>query len=143
MKVYSYDAQGNFIESFDAQVDQLESKKKGAQVFLLPANATFVAPGKAKVSTNRMVWNGRSWIETEPPLIAEEVVEQEEPPRVTPPTEDQLKEQAELEAKMQETSKQVGALRKKLMSVRAEGITAKNAPAVLAELIDLLDLVLG
>lgn len=139
MKIYSYDAQGNFVEAFEAQLDQLESKKKGSQVFLLPANATFVAPGKPKVATNRMVWNGRSWIETEPaPDAVFEIPDPNESVRVKPPTEAELKEQAELEEKMQQTLEKAGALRKKLLSVRAEGITAKNAPTVLADLIDLV-----
>ena len=137
MKIYSYDAQGNFVEAFEAQLDQLESKKKGVPIYLLPANATFVAPGKPKSATNKMVWNGKSWIETPPPAGVVEVVQESEV-TVKEPTKEELDARADWDAKVQAVQAKQAVLREKLMSARKEGITAKNAPAVLSDLIDLV-----
>ena len=43
-----------------AQLDPLETKVQGQNVYMLPANATFTAPPEAK-DGYALVWNGTAW----------------------------------------------------------------------------------
>lgn len=59
--VYHYDDQGVFVGSTEARKDPLESIKQGADVFLLPAYATFVSPPEGTLpENNKYRWTG-SW----------------------------------------------------------------------------------
>ncbi len=61
MKVYLYDEiTKEFIMEEDAHIDPLETKKKGENVYLLPANATFKEPMQAKEGF-KIVFNGKDW----------------------------------------------------------------------------------
>lgn len=61
MKVYLYDEiTKEFIMEEDAHIDPLETKKKGKNVYLLPANATFKEPMQAKEGF-KIVFNGKEW----------------------------------------------------------------------------------
>lgn len=61
MQYYSYTADTNeFIGQGTAQLDPLESKKQGHEVWLLPKNATFAAPLDEKDGFAR-IWNGTAW----------------------------------------------------------------------------------
>lgn len=61
MDYYSYDGEtGEYIGKYPAQRDQLETTARGTDVWLLPVNATFMAPPSAKSGTVA-VWNGTAW----------------------------------------------------------------------------------
>lgn len=47
-----------------AQLDPLETKKRGESVYLLPANSTFVAPTEKREGF-AFIWNGSEWKEIE------------------------------------------------------------------------------
>lgn len=60
MKTYHYDEHTKeYTHSEKAFLDPLESKKEGSPVYLLPANATFVAPTPQDGYAS--VWNGEAW----------------------------------------------------------------------------------
>lgn len=60
MKTYHYDEHTKeYTHSEEAFLDPLESKKEGSPVYLLPANATFVAPTPQDGYAS--VWNGEAW----------------------------------------------------------------------------------
>lgn len=61
MQYYSYTADTKeYIGKGLAQLDPLESKKQGREIWLLPKNATFTAPPEEKDGFAR-VWNGTAW----------------------------------------------------------------------------------
>ena len=65
MNVYKYKADTKeYIGTEAAQLDPLETKKAGKNIYLLPANATFTEP-PAKKEGFAMVWGGESWKEVE------------------------------------------------------------------------------
>lgn len=77
MKVYLYDEiTKEFIMEEDAHIDPLETKKKGENVYLLPANATFKEPMQAKEGF-KIVFNGKEWEYQE--IKVEEIPEEKEP----------------------------------------------------------------
>jgi len=61
MNIYDYDPDtGEYLGSRVAQLDPLVTKEKGEAVFLVPANATIIAPPSFK--KNQMaVFDGESW----------------------------------------------------------------------------------
>lgn len=60
MLTYYYDEHTKeYTHSEEAFLDPLESKKEGSPVYLLPANATFVAPTPQDGYAS--VWNGEAW----------------------------------------------------------------------------------
>lgn len=65
-----------FISEVNAQIDPLETKKKGENVYLLPANATFKEPMQAKEGF-KIVFNGNGWEYQE--IKVEEIPEEKEP----------------------------------------------------------------
>ena len=65
MNVYRYDKKTKeYIETEEAHLDPLETKKQGKNIYLLPANATFTEPPEAQESFAR-VWNGTAWEQVE------------------------------------------------------------------------------
>lgn len=65
MNVYRYDElTKEYIGYEEALLDPLETDLKGENVYLLPANATFIEPPEAQESFAR-VWNGEAWQEVE------------------------------------------------------------------------------
>ena len=61
MDYYSYDDKtGEYMGKYPAQRDKLETKARGADVWLLPANATFLPPPFAADGTVPF-WNGTAW----------------------------------------------------------------------------------
>lgn len=65
MNVYKYSEETKeYVGTETAQLDPLETKKAGKNIYLLPANATFTAPPATKEGF-AMVWNGESWQEAE------------------------------------------------------------------------------
>lgn len=65
MNVYKYNEDTKeYIGTEAAQLDPLETKLQGKNIYLLPANATFTAPPTAKEGF-AMVWNGKEWQEAE------------------------------------------------------------------------------
>lgn len=136
MKVYSFDSEGLLVDSREAQLDQLESKKAGKEVYLLPGNATFVTPGAPKKGFVQR-WTGKGWVEQEIPAE----VKPEPPPEFKPPEAEPVPEVdpevlAETAKKLQELQAKAEALREKLIKAKASGITSKNSPEVLADLIE-------
>lgn len=78
MKVYLYDEiTKEFIMEEDAHIDPLETKKKGENVYLLPANATFKEPMQAKEGF-KIVFNGNVWEYQEIKIEVEETPEEKE-----------------------------------------------------------------
>lgn len=64
MKTYTYDEKTKeFKSSQEALVDPLETEKQGKPVYLLPANATFVAPDTKAGCVP--VWDGTAWKQVE------------------------------------------------------------------------------
>lgn len=61
MKAYSFDNSGIFIGEYECQRDPIRSQKDGADRYLVPANATLIAPPDFDESTQCAVWNGSSW----------------------------------------------------------------------------------
>lgn len=79
MKAYLYDEETKeFITEVNAQIDPLETKKKGGNVYLLPANATFKEPMQAKEGF-KIVFNGNGWEYQEIKVEVEEIPEEKEP----------------------------------------------------------------
>lgn len=77
MKAYLYNEKTKeFISEVNAQIDPLETKKKGENVYLLPANATFKEPMQAKEGF-KIVFNGNGWEYQE--IKVEEIPEEKEP----------------------------------------------------------------
>ena len=64
MNVYRYDDNGEYIGTEEALLDPLETELQGENVYLLPANATFIEPPEAQESFAR-VWNGEAWEQVE------------------------------------------------------------------------------
>ena len=65
MNVYKYDEEmKEYIETEEAHLDPLETKKQGKNIYLLPANATLTEPPEAQESFAR-VWNGTAWEQVE------------------------------------------------------------------------------
>lgn len=61
MKAYSYNAAGQYIGEVACQIDPVQSKKTGQEVYLLPANATYIEPPGYDSGTHIPVWNGDLW----------------------------------------------------------------------------------
>ena len=62
MKYYSYDAETKvYINSFNARKDPLESSIQGKDVWLLPANATFITPPEMP-SGYTCIWQDNAWV---------------------------------------------------------------------------------
>lgn len=79
MRVYLYDEiTKEFIMEEDAHIDPLETKKKGENVYLLPANATFKEPPQEKEGF-KIVFNGNVWEYQEIKIEVEEIPEEKEP----------------------------------------------------------------
>ena len=73
MKAHLYDEKTKeFISEIEAQLDPLESKKAKKDIWLLPADCTFMKPPAEKEGF-KIKWNGNSWeyeeiaVEPEPP----------------------------------------------------------------------------
>lgn len=59
MLVYKFDEKGLFIGIDETELDPLESKLQGKEIYLLPPNATFDAPEEKEGFAS--VWNGEKW----------------------------------------------------------------------------------
>lgn len=77
MKAYRYNENKIFQCEIEAQIDPLESKKQGHEIWLLPADSTFKEPLQPKEGFN-VVFNGENW-------------EYDEIPAPPEPTEDEKK----------------------------------------------------
>lgn len=65
MNVYKYNEDTKeYIGIEAAQLDPLETKKAGKNIYLLPANATFTVPPAEKEGF-AVVWNGEAWEQVE------------------------------------------------------------------------------
>lgn len=60
MKIYNYNASGFFICETDADIDPLESKKNGENVYLIPAYATNIKPPDITVN-QRLIFVDNAW----------------------------------------------------------------------------------
>ena len=75
MKAYLYDEKTKeFISEIEAQLDPLESKKANKEIWLLPADCTFMKPPAEKEGF-KIKWNGEAWGYEEIPV--------QEPPEPT------------------------------------------------------------
>lgn len=65
MNVYKYDEKTKeFIGTEEALLDPLETELQGENVYLLPANATFIEPTEEQEGYVN-VWNGKTWEQVE------------------------------------------------------------------------------
>lgn len=63
MLVYKFDEKGVFVGSEKTEIDPLESKLRGKDIYLLPPNATFTAPESKDGFAP--VWDGEKWNQVE------------------------------------------------------------------------------
>jgi len=75
MIAYRYDDNGIFIAEMQCQIDPLETKKAGKDIFLIPANCTLIQPLESKEGFN-VVWDGNKWEYAEIPQ-KQEIIERE------------------------------------------------------------------
>lgn len=61
MKAYIYDSQGYFEREDVAQIDPLETKTAGREIFIMPANSIDIEPPPEKDGF-KIKWNGSEWI---------------------------------------------------------------------------------
>lgn len=93
MKIYHYDrATGIYIGESQARLDPLETSKQEANVYLLPAHATFTAPPKISDGMQAVFVSGKWNLEDIPKPL--------EPVKQPEPTEEEIKA-VELETKIQ------------------------------------------
>lgn len=59
MIVYKFDEKGLFVGTDETELDPLESKLQGKEIYLLPPNATFAAPEEKEGFAP--VWDGEKW----------------------------------------------------------------------------------
>ena len=58
MKAYIYNRENfHFMSDYNCQLDQLESKKQGKEIYLLPADATWIKPDDFNIETQYAKWN--------------------------------------------------------------------------------------
>lgn len=74
MKAYLYDEKTKeFISEIKAQIDPIETKAAGREIFIMPANSTETVPPEEKDGF-KIKWNGSEW-------IYEEIQTEKEEPR--------------------------------------------------------------
>ena len=61
MKAYIYNSQKYFEREDVAQIDPLESKAEGREIFIMPANSTEIEP-PAEKDGFKIKWSGSEWI---------------------------------------------------------------------------------
>ena len=61
MKAYIYNSKGYFEREDVAQIDPLETKAAGREIFIMPANSTETKPPEEKDGF-KIKWNGSEWI---------------------------------------------------------------------------------
>lgn len=91
-KAFRYDDNRYFEEAVDCQIDPLATKQLGKEVYLLPANSTFLEPLPEKVGF-KVKFSGNGWeYEEIPPL-----------PEIPEPTPEELKQNEiwELKSKLE------------------------------------------
>ena len=97
MLAYIYDEETKYyVGQQECQLDPLESKIAGHDVWLLPANCTWEEPLDDKEGY-KVKWNGSSWEYEEIPI----------PPEPEPPTLDEVKEKKIIELKTIRDTKEV------------------------------------
>lgn len=70
-KAYLFDNVGYFVAEGIAQIDPLETKAAGREIFIMPANSTEIEPPHEKDGF-KIKWNGSEWIYEEIPTEKEE-----------------------------------------------------------------------
>lgn len=96
MNAYKYDANGKYIGRVECQLDPLETKKAGKEIYLIPANSTTIEPPPEK-SGYDIMWKGTAWAYEKIPV----------PPEPEPPTLDELKAEKIMELKGIRDAKEV------------------------------------
>ena len=131
MLVYMYNNDKKFIGSRMAQIDPVQTKKQGKEIYLMPANATIVPPLASKDGFY-IVWNGLSWEYQEKPKPQE--------PEPYVPTEEDLKRNrmGEIQARLNELSQDfiqasIGAIIVDLEDRKTEFKTLHNELRTLLE----------
>lgn len=70
-KAYMFDDAGYFVGESISQIDPLETKSAGREIFIMPANSTETEPPAEKEGF-KIKWNGTKWIYEEIPTEKEE-----------------------------------------------------------------------
>lgn len=60
MVVYIYDNNKKYIGTRQAQIDPLETKKQGKEIYIMPANSTTIKPLELK-DGYEIIWNSSNW----------------------------------------------------------------------------------
>ena len=140
MKVHAFDNEGFLTASFDAQVDQLESKARGQTVYLVPPYAT-VKPPPAKLAKGEAAqWNGRDWVVSKTGPKVKELKDPNERNRVNPEATQGPERDPKIDEQLKARYERVLQIRENLKTARTDGITDRNLRDVLK---DLVELVLG
>lgn len=61
MIAYAYNDDGRYAGTVTCQKDPVRSKREERDVYLLPANATLIAPPEFDPATQNAVWDGEAW----------------------------------------------------------------------------------
>lgn len=64
MIAYLFNENGEFKYHYECQLDPLESKAQGKDIYLQPANSTFVEP-PVVAENHKAIWNGEQWIDVD------------------------------------------------------------------------------
>lgn len=94
-RAYLFDNAGYFAGEGIVQIDPLETKAAGREIFIMPANSTEIEPLPEKDGF-KIKWNGSAW-------VYEEIPDESVPEHA--PTEEELKQQRlfELKGKLYQT----------------------------------------
>lgn len=72
MKIYNFDDKGVFTDSSEAILDELETQIQEEKKYLLPKNATFIAPNiEYDPSIENIIFDGTGWIKQDKTLSGE------------------------------------------------------------------------
>ena len=61
MIAYAYNDNGLYVGTVNCQKDPVRSKREGKDIYLLPANATLVAPPEFDSVSQTAIWDGDAW----------------------------------------------------------------------------------
>lgn len=97
MVVYIYDSDKKYIGTRQAQLNPIQTKKQGKEIYLMPANSTTIEPPEFK-DGYEIIWNGSNWEYQEIPKPQE--------PEPYVPTEEDLKRNrmGEIQSRLNELS---------------------------------------
>jgi hypothetical protein len=88
MKAYSFDEFGLYQGKVECQLDKLESKLQGKEIYLLPARATKIEP-PILAEDEQAKFDGSQWLKEKKPVKPIDTVD-------LPPTEEEIEHQKQI-----------------------------------------------